>query len=75
MILSLSLPKLQWSNKRRWHKRWIVLRRITIGGNGTDEPHQTLFVLFARIWARRSQTKRRWLYAQQRPTKATGEQS
>ena len=75
MILSLVPPTLKRSSKRKWHKRCIVLRRLTIGGEGTDEPRQTLFVLFARIWARRSQTKRRWLYAQQRPAKTIGEQS
>jgi hypothetical protein len=71
MILSIAPIKYTRRDKRRWHKRFIVLRRITVGGDGTTEPPRTLFVLFARLWARRSQTKRRWLYAQYRPAKTT----
>ena len=63
--------KLRRSDKSRWHQRRMVMRFITIGGSGTDEPRRSAFVIFARFWARKSATYGRWLYTEHRPVKGT----
>lgn len=55
--------------KRRWHRRTIFMRVITIGGHGTDEPSERVFIFFGTLWARRSETLQRWLYAVSEPRK------
>lgn len=69
MILSLTPLRFTRSDKRRWHQRRVFLRQITVGGYGTSEPERRLFILYARLWARRSETRGRWLFAEHRPAK------
>lgn len=55
--------------KRYWHRRTVLMRFITIGGYGTDEPQQRRFIIAGRLWARRSQCLDQWLFATKPPTK------
>lgn len=64
--------RLRRSDKRRWHQRWVFLRVVTLGGHGTGETLRHSFVILARLWARRSVSRNRWLFAEHRPTKSVG---
>jgi hypothetical protein len=53
-----------------WHRRWIVMRSIKIGGPGTPSAKQTrMFILIGRIWARHSHL-RGWLFSTINPIKS-----
>ena len=69
MMLAIHPPKLKRRNKRQWRKRWVVLRWVTIGGYSTNERETRVFVIAAQLWARRSQSLRRWIFAEIQPVK------
>ena len=70
MIITAKPIDIRRRSKRRWHRKTIILRRIIIGGKGTDATARTEFILFGRLWARRSNTLQRWIYAEHRPANA-----
>jgi hypothetical protein len=70
MILNLKPFKIERGNTRRWHRRTVICRKITIGGCNTGERPRQVFVIFARLWARKSESHRRWLYLQNSPQKS-----
>jgi hypothetical protein len=46
-----------------WHRRWIILRFIKLGGRGTPHPSaQRVFIFIGRLWARNSPSKG-WLFS------------
>jgi len=69
MMLSIPRPKIKRNPKRQWHRRRVFLRWITIGGYGTAERETRVFVLFARLWARRSESLKRWTFSENPPRK------
>jgi hypothetical protein len=64
MMLSIPELKFKRASNRRWHRRWVFLRFINIGGYGTSERETRVFVIAARLWARRSQSLRRWIFTE-----------
>lgn len=69
MIVTVNPPEIRRRSKRRWHRKTIFMRKIIIGGDGTDEPPRRTFVLIGRLWARRSISLNRWVFAEHRPSK------
>jgi hypothetical protein len=63
VILNLSPAPRQRRTKNRWHQRRLFLRFVQIGGYGTNEPKRTAFIFFTKLWARRSESLGRWIFA------------
>ena len=72
MMLTIEPLSIKRSDKRRWHRRWIFLRLVTIGGEGTREAKRRVFMIVGKLWARRSHSYNRWLYVEHRPAKREG---
>jgi hypothetical protein len=70
MMLALNPLRITRSSKRCWHRRIIIMRSIVIGGDGTGQTARRTFVIIGWLWARRSVTKHRWLYADDRPVRS-----
>lgn len=67
MILLRSDKKTSKKSNRHWHRRWIILRSVKLGGKGTPVlTAKPVFIFIGRVWARRSQT-RGWLLSETNP--------
>lgn len=67
MILLRSHKKTSSKSNRHWHRRWIILRSVKLGGKGTPVlTVKPVFIFICRVWARRSET-RGWLFSETKP--------
>jgi hypothetical protein len=69
MMIDLQRLKIERSDKQRWHKKLVFLRTVKLGGYSTGASQRTVFVVFARLWARKSVSHGRWLFTEHRPAR------